>query len=177
MYAIFGVINVKPEHVPAFTEATIREARGTVRDEPGVFQFHILTDADTPNRFYFFEIFRDEAAAEAHWETENFRPGGPRLRHAGPETSGSAHADDVSQRSRAGETKGRAVGLVGMSGLARESSQTNSWYGRCAATVRSRWSLVRSSPPSATRRDRTADRSPNRGTAPVASLTRPPLIR
>ena len=73
MYAIFGVINVKPEHVPAFTEVTIREARGPVRDEPGVFQFHILADADTPTRFYFFEIFRDEVAAEAHWETENFK--------------------------------------------------------------------------------------------------------
>lgn len=73
MFAIFGVINVKPEHVPAFREATIREARGTVSDEPGVIQFHILTDVDTPNRFYYFEIFRDEAAAEAHWETENFK--------------------------------------------------------------------------------------------------------
>jgi quinol monooxygenase YgiN len=72
MYAIFGSMNVKPEHVRAFNEATIREARDTVRDEPGVFQFHILTDADTPNRFYYFEIFQDEAAAEAHWATENF---------------------------------------------------------------------------------------------------------
>lgn len=52
MYAIFGVIDVKPEHVRAFTEATIREARGVVSDEPGVFQFHILVDADTPTRFY-----------------------------------------------------------------------------------------------------------------------------
>lgn len=73
MYAIFGVINVKLEHVAVFREATIRAARGTVSDEPGVFQFHILTDADTPNRFYYFEIFRDEAAAKAHWETENFK--------------------------------------------------------------------------------------------------------
>ena len=73
MYAIFGAITVKPEHVDAFREATIHEARGTVRDEPGVFQFHILIDADTPHRFYYFEIFRDEAAAEAHWSTENFR--------------------------------------------------------------------------------------------------------
>lgn len=73
MYAIYGVIDVKPEHIDAFTDATIREARGTVRDEPGVFQFHILTDADRPNRFHYFEIFRDEAAADAHWETDNFR--------------------------------------------------------------------------------------------------------
>ena len=73
MYAIFGAINVKTEHLNAFREATIREARDTVRDEPGVFQFHILTDAETPNRFYYFEIFRDEDAAEAHWATETFQ--------------------------------------------------------------------------------------------------------
>ena len=73
MYAIFGTMNVKPEHVAAITELTIRESRGTVRDEPGVIQFHILIDADTPTRFYYFEIFRDEAAADAHWETENFQ--------------------------------------------------------------------------------------------------------
>lgn len=73
MYAIFGAANVKPEHVRAFTEATIRVARSTVGDEPGVFQLHILADADTPSRFYFFEIFRDEAAREAHWETEHFK--------------------------------------------------------------------------------------------------------
>ena len=73
MYAIFGVIEVKAEHERAFREATIREAQNTVRDEPGVFQFHILTDADRPSRYYFFEIFRNEVAAEEHWETENFR--------------------------------------------------------------------------------------------------------
>jgi quinol monooxygenase YgiN len=33
----------------------------------------MLTDADTPSCFYFFEIFRDAAAAEAHWETEHFK--------------------------------------------------------------------------------------------------------
>ena len=73
MYAIFGSMDVKPEHVEAFRDATVHEARGTVRDEPGVFQFHILTDTDNPNRFYYFEIFRDEAAADAHWETEIFK--------------------------------------------------------------------------------------------------------
>jgi quinol monooxygenase YgiN len=73
MYAIFGAITVKPEHVRAFREATICEARGNVRDEPGVVQFHILSDADTRTRFYYVEIFRAEAAAQAHWETENFK--------------------------------------------------------------------------------------------------------
>jgi quinol monooxygenase YgiN len=72
MYAIFGVIDVRSDHLRAFTEATIDEARSTVRDEPGVVQFHILADTDIPTRFYYFEIFKDEAVAEAHWKTESF---------------------------------------------------------------------------------------------------------
>jgi len=73
MYAIFGAMNVKPAHVRAFGEAIVRVAQGTVRDEPGVVQYHILADAEAPTRFYYFEVFRDEAAAEAHWETEHFK--------------------------------------------------------------------------------------------------------
>jgi quinol monooxygenase YgiN len=71
--AFFGITNVKPEYVKAFTDATISEARVTVSGEPGVFQFHILADKDNPDRFYYFEIFRDEDAAKTHWETENFK--------------------------------------------------------------------------------------------------------
>lgn len=73
MYAIFGVMNVKLGQVRAFEEATVRVAQCTVRDEPGVIQYHILADADIANRFYFFEIFRDLSAAEAHWETAHFK--------------------------------------------------------------------------------------------------------
>jgi autoinducer 2-degrading protein len=73
MYAIFVTINVKPKHVDAFTQASLIEAQGVVRNEPGCFQFHMLKDPSNPNRFYFFEIFRDEAAAQAHRETEIFK--------------------------------------------------------------------------------------------------------
>lgn len=45
MFAIFAVITVNPEHVGAFQEAPVQQAGGTVRNVPGVFQFHILTDA------------------------------------------------------------------------------------------------------------------------------------
>ena len=73
MFGIFVTIEVKPEHVKEFIEATVIEARGTVAGEPGVFQFHMSTDEDRPNLFYFFEIFRDVAAWKAHQETENFK--------------------------------------------------------------------------------------------------------
>ena len=73
MRAGFFGINVKPEHRAAFVEASITEAKGVIREEPGVFQFQMMVDATNPNRFYFFEVFRDEAAAKAHWETDVFR--------------------------------------------------------------------------------------------------------
>lgn len=73
MYAGFFAINVKPEHREAFIEASIAEGKGAIREEPGIFQFQIMVDESNPNRFYFFELFRDEAAAEEHWETEVFK--------------------------------------------------------------------------------------------------------
>jgi len=72
MYSIFVTINVKPEYREAFVEASRLEAQGTVSGEAGVFQFHMLVDEANPNRFYYFEIFRDEQALEAHWETDVF---------------------------------------------------------------------------------------------------------
>ena len=73
MYSIFVIINVKPEYREAFVEASRLEAQGTVSGEAGVFQFHMLVDEANPNRFYFFEIFRDEQALEAHWKTDVFQ--------------------------------------------------------------------------------------------------------
>jgi autoinducer 2-degrading protein len=69
MYSIFVTINAKPENVDTFIQATLVEAQGTVRDEPRCFQFHMLRDQSKPNRFHFFEIFRDEAANQAHRDT------------------------------------------------------------------------------------------------------------
>ena len=73
MYSVFVIINVKPEYREAFVEASRTEAQGTVGGEAGVFQFHMLVDETNPNRFYFFEIYRDEQALEAHKETDVFR--------------------------------------------------------------------------------------------------------
>jgi autoinducer 2-degrading protein len=73
MFAIFVTIEVKPEHVNEFTEATLIEARGTVAGEPGVFQFHMMIGEDRPNVFYFFEVFKDVEAWKTHQETENFK--------------------------------------------------------------------------------------------------------
>ena len=73
MYSIMVAISVKPEHREAFIEASTAEAKGVIDSEPGVFQFHMLVDESNPNRFFFFEIFRNQEAAKYHWETEVFK--------------------------------------------------------------------------------------------------------
>ena len=69
MYAILVAINVKPEYRDSF----IKAAKGSVRGEPEIYQFQMLVDETDPNRFYFYEIFRDEKANESHWETDAFK--------------------------------------------------------------------------------------------------------
>ncbi len=72
MYSIFVTINVRPEHVEAFMEASVGDAQGSTRDEPGCFRFDMHQDAENPARFYLYEVYRDEAAFEAHLETPHF---------------------------------------------------------------------------------------------------------
>lgn len=73
MYSIMVEINVKPEYRESFIEASLAEARGVIESEAGVFQFQMLEDEKNPNRFYFFEIFRDESAEKAHLDTDVFK--------------------------------------------------------------------------------------------------------
>ena len=69
----FFAVNVKPEHRQSFLDASIFEAQCVISEEIGVFQFHIMVDAENPNRFYFYEVFKDEAAIQKHRETEAFK--------------------------------------------------------------------------------------------------------
>ena len=73
MYSIFVTINVKPERVDEFTQASFGDAQGSMRDEPGCYRFDINQDAENPNRFYLYEVYQDEKAFEAHLETPHFK--------------------------------------------------------------------------------------------------------
>ena len=73
MYSIFVTINIKPENVEAFKEASLGDSQGSVRDEPGCFRFDILRDESVATRFYLYEVYRDVEAFEAHMETPHFK--------------------------------------------------------------------------------------------------------
>ncbi|WP_299902426.1 putative quinol monooxygenase [uncultured Ruegeria sp.] len=69
----FFALKVKSQYRDAFIDASIKEARSVIGEEPGSVQFQMLADASDPNRFYFFEVYRDEAAAMSHMETQAFK--------------------------------------------------------------------------------------------------------
>lgn len=73
MLGRFFAVNIKPEHRQAFLDASIFKAQSVISEESGVFQFHLMVDATDPNRFYFYEVFCDNAAVQEHWETPVFK--------------------------------------------------------------------------------------------------------
>jgi len=64
-------VHVKPEAVEAFKQATLANARASLK-EPGVVRFDVVQQQDDPTRFVFVEVYRDAAAAAAHKETKHY---------------------------------------------------------------------------------------------------------
>jgi quinol monooxygenase YgiN len=64
-------VHVKPEHVDAFREATLANARASVK-EPGIARFDVCQDAEDPTRFVLVEAYRMPQAPAAHKETAHY---------------------------------------------------------------------------------------------------------
>ena len=66
MLALWVKVRVKPAERERFLKAIEADADGSERDEPGCLRFNVLRDQQDPNVYYFFEVYRDESALEAH---------------------------------------------------------------------------------------------------------------
>ena len=66
MIAIWVKVRVKPDGRERFLKAIEVDALGSERDEPGCYRFNVLQDEKDPNVYYFLEIYKDQAALEAH---------------------------------------------------------------------------------------------------------------
>lgn len=64
-------VHVKPEHSAAFADASRENARNTIQ-EPGNLRFDVLQQADDPNHFVLYEVYRDEVAVKSHKETQHY---------------------------------------------------------------------------------------------------------
>ena len=65
-------VQVKPEFIEPFKQATVENARESAR-EPGVARFEVLQQLDDPSRFVLVEIYRTPAAPAAHKETAHYQ--------------------------------------------------------------------------------------------------------
>jgi autoinducer 2-degrading protein len=66
MLAMWVKVRVKPEERERFLKAIEVDALGSERDEANCMRFNVLQDAEDQNVYYFYEVYRDEAALEAH---------------------------------------------------------------------------------------------------------------
>ena len=72
MIALFVSLKVKPELRDRFLSAAEDDSICSVRDEDGCFRFDVLQDTADANRFFFYEVYRDQAALDAHRQAPHF---------------------------------------------------------------------------------------------------------
>ena len=72
MIALFVSLKVKPELRDRFLAAAEDDSICSVRDEPGCMRFDVLQDANDENHFYFYEVYRDDAAFQAHTQAPHY---------------------------------------------------------------------------------------------------------
>ena len=64
-------VQVKPESVAEFRQATIENARNSVQ-EPGIARFDVVQQQDNETNFVLVEVYRTPDAAAAHRETAHY---------------------------------------------------------------------------------------------------------
>lgn len=71
MIATLVYVQVKPEFIPAFIDATRENHENSVK-ESGNLRFDIIQDAQDKSKFVFYEAYASEQAAAAHKETAHY---------------------------------------------------------------------------------------------------------
>jgi autoinducer 2-degrading protein len=57
MFIVHVHVQIKPESVDAFREATLENAQNSVQ-EPGIARFDVIQQLDDPSRFVLVEVYR-----------------------------------------------------------------------------------------------------------------------
>jgi quinol monooxygenase YgiN len=72
MLVVHVQVHVKPEAVEEFKQATLANARESLR-EPGIARFDVVQQQDDPTRFVLVEVYRTPEAPAAHKETKHYQ--------------------------------------------------------------------------------------------------------
>jgi quinol monooxygenase YgiN len=71
MLIVHVYAHVKPEHVEAFREASLENARESLK-EPGVARFDLVQEIDDSTRFALLEVYRTVADPAKHKATPHY---------------------------------------------------------------------------------------------------------
>ena len=72
MIALIVTIQIQPEHREAFMDSMLDDARGSNNDEPGCLRFDVLQDSEDPNKIHLYEVYKDQAAVDAHRQAPHY---------------------------------------------------------------------------------------------------------
>src|SRR3954465_7362795 len=66
-------LGIDPAQLESYKGAVKEEMETSVRVEPGVLAIYVVAEKDDPSKLRFFEMYTDEAAYNAHRESEHFK--------------------------------------------------------------------------------------------------------
>lgn len=72
MLVVHVHVRLKPACIQAFKEATIENARHSVK-EPGIARFDVIQQVDDPARFILVEVYRTAEAPAQHKDTAHYQ--------------------------------------------------------------------------------------------------------
>ena len=72
MLVVHVLVNVKPDQVEAFKQATVENARNSLQ-EPGMARFDVVQQQDDPARFVLVEVYRTADDPARHKETAHYQ--------------------------------------------------------------------------------------------------------
>jgi autoinducer 2-degrading protein len=73
MEIILVEVKVKAERVDEFKKLIAYDQEHSEGDEPGCLRFDVLQDTEDELTFFYYEVYKDEAARMAHRETPHFK--------------------------------------------------------------------------------------------------------
>jgi quinol monooxygenase YgiN len=71
MQIVHVEIQIKPESMDAFLEATIENARNSLQ-EPGILRFDFLQHSEDPTRFLLYEVYKTAEDIDLHKQTAHY---------------------------------------------------------------------------------------------------------
>ena len=72
MFIVHVNVHVKKESIEDFRAASLKNAAQSVQ-EPGIARFDVLQSREDPARFLLVEVYRQEADAAAHKQTDHYK--------------------------------------------------------------------------------------------------------